>query len=318
MKLSITIVGAGHYGRDLIAEKYRQHPQCVLKSVISPNIKPQLLSKGSLAKVPLYRSPEQWAKGNGKAMRNDLFDLCVHPPVLPGLVKSLIRIGARNFVFPKPVAATPAALKELLRLQRVYSLKITVASQWYYSKATQKAADLIHRLCRAETLDQVRLDFSQFFSDSQLQHYTPATALLPHMLQIVYSLGLHEIYQQDSLKIKRQTPNCWILIGHPSARWPEIRLITDMKRRRRRRMMEVFSQGSSKPALRVNFLRTSNNRMAVRYPSVTFKNRSWMFREDVLEVMTNRIVRGFRQHSLKEMLTLDRYLPVAALQISGS
>ncbi|MBI4010659.1 MAG: hypothetical protein HY361_05790, partial [Candidatus Aenigmarchaeota archaeon] len=98
----VTIVGAGHYGKDLVAPKYKNNKFCKIKAVISPHVKREVLSKSALATVPLYRTVDEWYGNTGSVLPTHVFDLCVHYDALRDLVVKLVKIGARNFVFPKP------------------------------------------------------------------------------------------------------------------------------------------------------------------------------------------------------------------------
>lgn len=316
-KIYVTIVGAGHYGKDLISAKYVKNKFCELKAVISPSVKGSSLSMSSLSGVPLYRTPEEWEKDNGKPSSNDLFDLCIHHKYLPLLVKQLVIIGAKNFVFPKPVAVNFKNLQYLLKLEQKYNLKIVVASQWYYSDITKKVKFLINEIKKKSKLNKIILNFSQIFSDIQLRDYSLTTALLPHMLQIIHSTGVYNLNNNHMTII---SPKSSILkIIYEKKLNYEVELITNLKNKKKKRVMEIYTVKRKIPVLTVNFLGVFQNGKAIKYPMITYGKKTILIIEDNLGNMINKIIHSFSINNVgesnEELLTLKKYLPIIDHQI---
>ena len=78
LKKDVTIVGAGHYARNLIGPKYLKSQYAQLKAVLSPSVSEETVLRSALSGVPLFRNSSEWVETNGVATIDDVFDLCVH------------------------------------------------------------------------------------------------------------------------------------------------------------------------------------------------------------------------------------------------
>ena len=305
--LTVTIVGAGRYGKELIAPAYARNPRATLRGVISPTTSPEALAGTALQDVPLFHTVQGWEKAMGKATDADVFDLAVHPHVLPGLVEDLAAIGAKNFIFPKPVAVSEENLGTLRMLKERSALSIVVASQWHYSRLTQRIQELIQEGSQKRAIARVRLDWRQ-----ALTGYTPAAALLPHMLQIIYSCGLVSPTSQLTVRSSSERHLDIVL----SSDGMLIELFTDIQTSERKRTLEVFVEGNETPILAADFLAVFKDGVAINPPSLFYEGRKEEFSEDILGKMTDAVIQAFLDNSLEKdpsILTFDRYLPINEL-----
>jgi len=79
--------------------------------------------------------------------------------------------------------------------------------------------------------------------------------------------------------------------------------------------MIVYSYRKTPPELKVDFLAIFRNNKAIRYPFIIYKNKKLEIKEDNLGIMINKIVNYFGKLSTSNILTLNKYLPVAKHQI---
>ena len=313
-KIDITIVGAGHYGRELITPLYKKNKRCSLKAVISPTIEKEVLKGSELEYLPLFRNIIEWRETMGESTISDLFDLSVHPHLLPGLVEELAAIGAKNFVFPKPVARNGEDLKKLSALKRQYGLCIVVASQWHYSEVTTKLKELIEKISKESVITKIYFDWSQSMSRRQLNIYTPASALLPHMLQIIHSIGLLSPHVAVTLRSHSgHHLNVELFSGRII-----IELFTNLQTPEKKRLVEIFVQGREVPEVVGDFLGVFKDGQAFKYPAIFYKGGKEEIHEDNLAIMTDKILQAFSDDTLEKdssILTFNRYMRVAQTQI---
>ena len=97
--INITIVGAGSYGSK-IAEKYQKFSDVSIKAVVSHS-RPK---SAPLSEISLVSSATEWKKKFKIPGENDVFDICVHQNILVDVLKDFVKIGAKNFILPKPIA----------------------------------------------------------------------------------------------------------------------------------------------------------------------------------------------------------------------
>jgi len=306
--IRVTIVGAGHYARSIVAKKYEECPRCSLRSVISPRAMPAALLDTPLAGLPLARSAAEWRAQHGAPGDHDLFDLCVHPAVLLPALRQLVEIGARLFVLPKPLATTRAGLDAVISLVRDSGARVAVASQWHYSRVTATVRQATVKLDRPL---RIEMDFSQRFEPSQLEHYTPHTALLPHMLQILHTAGLWRPDEKDSL-ISRESMTHFraeITAMHGSS---TILLNTDINSADRRRVVTVTDPAGHR--IEADFLGVFREGVPAKYPAVVIDGHREGIMEDNIAVMVRHEITGFLDAA--PHLDLDGYLPVNEMLLS--
>jgi hypothetical protein len=317
-KVNITIVGAGHYGRDLIAPKYKANKQCTLRAVISPHtIEGYLLGSG-LEGIEVVRTLKEWYVRYGAPTTRDVFDLCVHHHILPSIVKNLAAIGAKNFIFPKPVALRAYQLAAFLRLKQKHNLKIAIASQWHYSRVTKMCREAFQKIGPGN-IKKITLDFSQSYNPAQLENYSPTTALLPHMLQILHSMRISLGDLGEEIVIEEATPSSIGLTLFSKNQSPPTILNSDLRSRKRKRLLSIYTHEQRPPVFRADFLGVFQNGVAMKYPEVKFDGITKEIKEDNLEMMIRKITplffpdKGNTEDA--DILTLEEYVPVARTQI---
>lgn len=300
--IRVTIVGAGHYARSIVARKYAESPRCSLRSVISPRVMSDALRETPLAGLPLARSAAEWRAQHGAPGDHDLFDLCVHPAVLLPALRPLVEIGARLFVLPKPLATTRAGLCAISALMRDCGARVAVASQWHYSQVTAAVRQAAVRLDRPL---RIEMDFSQRFEQSQLEHYTPHTALLPHMLQILYTAGLWGPDERDSI-VRRESMNHFRAEINSAHCGTKILLNTDIDSADRRRVVTVTDPAGHR--IEADFLGVFREGVPTKYPAVVIDGHREDIIEDNIAVMVRQEIAGFLDEA--PHLDISDYLPV--------
>lgn len=309
-RIAVTLVGAGYYGVNLVSPKYQEMSQVIIKSVISPTISKKTLAQSALSGIPLYRSVAKWRE-NEKPTNIDIFDLSIHLDILPKIVQDLVRIGAKNFIFPKPIALTEKQLNSLIRIIKKYKLNIVIASQWYYSNLTKKIKQLLCK--RKAQIRRIECNFSQNFDSIRIKKYTPTTALVPHILQILHSIGV--ISTNHLLTVIEYTPFN-ILFQIKNKNNLEILVKSDLSSDKQERSIKIFLDDG---IISADFLGKIIKGKWIIYPSISYGNQTRQIVEDNLEVMLEKIINYFAAPGAKNkndnLLTFDKYLPVSKIQI---
>lgn len=301
--IRVTIVGAGHYARSIVSRKYAENSDCTLLGAISPRTSAERLCGTPLQGLPVVRTAAEWHALHGHPTEHDVFDLCVHPEVIMPAMSLLVETGARAFVLPKPLATTGAGLDEVVGLVRSSALRVAVASQWHSSTVTAKLSKAVGSLVKPL---RIEADFSQHFTADQLRHYTPYTALLPHMLQILYSAGLWRHAQGDRILKEDEADTRLRIRVLAAATGAEIRLHTNLAASERRRLITVADATGRRVA--ADFLGVFRDGAAEKYPAIETNGRREEIVEDNIAVMVRQHIAGFLRKG--PYLDLDGYLPV--------
>lgn len=302
--MRVTLVGSGRYARDIVARNYQALDAGMLSAVVTPRASAESLVTTPLRGLPVVRTIGEWRAMFGRPTEEDVFDLCVHSAVLPDLVESLVAEGARRLVLPKPVATTPAALERLAAALEASQSVAAVASQWHYSQVTERLAAAV---APAAAVTLVTVNFSQMFSPDQLTRYTPATALLPHMLEILTSTGLWGEDPRPAMLDADKAPTRWHLAVRTSAGC-RVELVTDLRAEGLTREIRVeFAAG--RPAVTADFAARFEAGRLVAPPSVTTAGQRHEIHENNIRLMVQRTLAGFRGES--DFLSFDRYRPQA-------
>ena len=296
--LNITIVGAGNYGAR-IAGKYAGHKSARLKAVVSPR-KP----KGALAELPFVTSAAAWRKQFGKPTADDVFDLCVHQPVLARVLKEFAAIGARNILLPKPVALTRDDLAKIEAIITKYDLNVRVASQWHYATLTQDVARFVAN--NKAHITRAEIEFSRPMERSLRKNYTPANALLPHMLQILLDTKLIDAKARPT--ITEQSDD---VIAVRYAGKIGVTARTHLAQGPRSERLRIYLAGEKKPTLDADFSGVATS--AGFITSLTVAGKTKKIREDILDAMLAPTLTAFT--SKRDGLTFARYRAVAEQQI---
>lgn len=277
--IDITIVGAGVHGTRM-AGKYKKSKTVHVRAVVSR----QQPTAEIWAGMPFFVSAKAWRKYFGKPGPKDVFDINVHPDALLPLIQKLVKIGAKNFILPKPIALRRADLAALNGMVQRYTLNVLVASQWRYSSLVGDIA----RFIRKNKKDISRVDITFSAPVGPERHSSAGIAFLPHMVQILTDVSLVDatsiplIEEISEKKIK----------FHYAGGIP-VHAESDLTVFKRTLLLKVYLKAKRKPALVGNF--------ATEH-----------LREDVLEKMIAHTVRHFEKSATMSIaLTLSAYQPVA-------
>ena len=300
----ITVVGAGVYG-SRIAEKYRKFDAARIKAVVSrhaPKAEP-------FKNVPFCASATSWKEHFGVPNKNDVFDLCVHPDVLVAVFEEFIKIGAKNFVLPKPIALNRKDLSKIRQLASRNKLNLLVASQWYYSTLVGEVYDFIKKY--KKEISSVSITFSRSFELARKDSYTPVTAFLPHILQILFSTKL---INERSKSVIENFSDKKLKIRYDGK--IKIKVESDLSVNEKVETMKIFLKGGKKPALTANFSGVFEKGGFVEYPSVTIFGKKRQVKEDLLENMIKNFLDYFGGNVAdKKSLTFKEYFPIAKEEV---
>ncbi|MBL8025241.1 MAG: hypothetical protein JNL74_02460 [Fibrobacteres bacterium] len=314
--LEVLIVGAGHYARNLISPKYRKNPGIHICGVVSSSATDKSLETTSLSGVTIYKTIEDFILYNGRSsIAGIIADLCLHQTELNSYVEKMVEAGFRNFILPKPIASTEDELHKFSTLRDQYGLKISVASQWFYSEIVRE----LHRLigCHDGKVT-AELNFEQCFSAAQREKYITTNALLPHMLQIIHTTNICNLSKEhetvildqceDYLKIKIRPDN--------SSFADSVILYTDLTSQNKRRELTVYSEESrASQLLSADFLGHFDDD-GNEIHRIYHAGKGNDIIEDNLLAMTEEHVRFWQDDNYTgSFLSFERYLPVAKEQI---
>lgn len=196
----VTLVGYGRYGNSYIGPKYakRGYPWQVV-AVVDPQLAPGRFAASVLGRAqpntPIFPSFEAWHDGYFKRLAPELrARQVVEIPLKPELVYEqalrYLDAGVRQLILPKPVVMNEAQLADLTRRVALVRAKAAVASQWFYSDFPQIIAREIGHIAaeRGAALLRAEIEFSK---ENGLAYATPPALLeLPHVLQLLSSIGL--------------------------------------------------------------------------------------------------------------------------------
>jgi len=298
--IDVTIVGAGIQGARM-AGKYKEYRAARIRALIGNKQPTADLWKG----VPFFVSAKEWKKSFGKPSKKDVFDMNVHQNVLPLLMKEFIKIGAKNFILPKPIALTQAELATINKIAVRYKLNILIASQWHYSACVPHIAKFIKK--NKNTISVVEVVFSRLFEGARQDTYTPMNAFLPHMLQLLIDLKLVSGSSIPCIESISDTNVCLHYAGDI-----KVRIVSDLRAPKQEETLKIFLKGEKTPSLIANFVRTTTSSGSITYPSIIVDGKKRYVREDVLEVMVGSMMRYFNRTSFEPAaLKLKAYEPVA-------
>lgn len=284
--IHITIVGAGTYGSK-IAEKYKKFNNVKIRAIISRSEPKSDVFFG----IPFIKTVIEWKNNFGRPDKKDVFDLCVHQNILADVLNNLIRIGARNFILPKPIALNKKELDRIQKLTLRYNLKIVIASQWHYSDLVKRADEFLKK--NKNRVSRVDIVFSRFFDSGRRSIYNSQTAFLPHIIQILQDLKL---IRDNSRPIIEYVSAEKIKIRYSENK--SIHAISNIAGDKKQEVLKIFLSGSKKPSLITDFSSVLDQKDFIT--------------KDVLEAMIEKNIGYFENLNLKsDVLTLDKYLPVA-------
>lgn len=299
--ININIVGAGAYGSK-IAEKYKKFSGICLKSVISRS-RPQ---SPSFFEIPHFISASEWKKKFKTPQKNDVFDICVHQNNLLDLLKDFVKIGAKNFILPKPIALKISELEKIEGLISRNKLKIAISSQWHYSSLLKKIREFIKE--NKNKISSIDIAFCRDFGSERLMKYDSKTAFLPHIIQILNDLNLigrknRAVIQNISdTKIKIRYNGKYVINAE-----------SDIASRveEKKEYLKIYLKSENNPSLSADFSGVLSSSGFVKYPSVKILEKEYEIHEDILEKMIEHNAKYFSSFSDKDILNFKRYLSVA-------
>lgn len=304
--LNVTIVGAGYYGL-LISKKYAKNANTHLKGIIDPNPNKKKMQENPLNKLPVFCSPKKWEEKFGKPNSKDIFDLCVHEMILISVMDNLIKIGAKNFILPKPIALNEENLEKLNRMVTANNLNVVIASQWHHAKLTQKIKEAYHETHKKYGKpSRIDIVFSKK-SEPSREHHTPITTFLPHVFQIIHTSKITDI-NKLSFEIKHICPEKIIL--ESADKETKINIESNLSTTAREQKIKIYFGNNCEPHIMADFAGIFDNGRFVEYPYINYKNRIHPVVEDVLENMIEKNLAAFTSNK-KETLTIGNYIPVA-------
>lgn len=302
--INITIVGSGVYGTR-IAGKYKKFKDVKLRAVVGHH-KPK--SEAFLG-VQFFGSATAWKKEFGTPGNKDVFDICVHSDTLICVIEDFIKIGAKNFILPKPIALNKRDLSLIQKLTSKHGLNVLIASQWHYSGLVKEVGDFIKK--NKSKLSRVDIVFSRTFEKARKNSFTPATAFLPHILQILIDVGI--LKDKSSLKILNWSDSK-INISYGGT--TEINIESDLASKDRIENLKIYLDGKKKPTLVVNFSGILGKDGFVVYPSITINGKNKQVKEDILEKMIEASLEYFDKTTKNnKTLTISKYLPIATEEV---
>ena len=306
-KIRVTIIGAGKYGKELIAPKYLASPACQLISVVSKSKSSKDFAGTALEGIPVLKSMDAWKKKFGSPHSHDVFDICVPTVEVIKTVNALGRIGAKKIILPKPVAVTQKDLHNLSSMIAKYEMKAVVSSQWHYSGITHALAAAING---EKGIRKVKVEFSQKLDDKRFPHYDSINMLLPHIIQILESISFKlENFEVsvDELSKHRLVATLANTAGNSLS----IEIITDLLAEKHVRKVWVW-KNETKPVIVADFMARYENNHIVEKPSLTIRGKKRSFNEDTLALMVNQNLKYFSTKT-NNALSYKKYLPVARM-----
>lgn len=296
--INITIVGAGVHGARM-ATKYGKFPSAHLKAIISPREPKAEI----FLNVPHFTSAESWREKFGKPGKGNVFDLCVHGSILMQVLSDLVSIGAKNFIFPKPIALKKSELVALEKILSRNKLNVLVASQWTYSSLVEEISRFVKT--NKKNISSVEVVFSRSFNPSRKESFSSLTAFLPHIVQILFNT--HLINKKSPLAVERFTRDelKYRYFGRTA-----VRVRTSISGIESKEHIKIFLKGEKKPAFIADFMGVLGRDGFIKFPSFSERGQKREVREDILEKMIGKILTHFSGNR-KSADNFKKYLPVA-------
>ena len=211
-----TLVGYGRYASLHIGPKYAKsgYPWRV-KAIVDPSMDSPRFRVTVLGQAqpdtPLFLSFEEWreryfAPLSDEEKQRQVVEIALRPDVVCAATMKYIEAGVKNLILPKPVVMNQDELDGLTEAVARHQVKAAVASQWHYSDFPKIIRREILRLAGAEgqalartPLHRVDMEFSK--ENGISISATPPLSELPHVLQLLASIGLVDYRKHDATKV---------------------------------------------------------------------------------------------------------------------
>jgi hypothetical protein len=214
----VTLVGYGRYGNLHIGPKYAKKGYLWnVKAIVDP-----LIKKAKYLHTPLGISQpdtlllsnfENWNEKYFQVLPNEkklqqVIEVSLRPDVVLKAVMPYIEAGVKNIILPKPVVTKADELKRLIDAAKKHRVKVAISSQWYYSNFPHMIEREIRRLVgvkniRDAQLYRVEIDFSK--ENGVSISTTPPLSEMPHVLQLLESVGLVNLDQCEPMVTGTET-----------------------------------------------------------------------------------------------------------------
>ena len=341
----VTLVGYGRYGNSYIGPKYakRGFPWEIV-AVVDPQLAPGRFAVSVLGRsrpdTPIYPGFERWYDGYYKHLAPErrarqVVEIPLKPELVYEQALRYLDAGVQQLILPKPVVMSEAQLADLTWRVGSARVKAAVASQWYYSGFPRIIAREIGHIAaeRGAPLLRVEIEFSK---ENGLTYATsPALLELPHVLQLLSSVGLVDP-ARDTPEVAGSATLVRLTYRPPQlAEGVHVRASTDYrppaaeKRKypswdyQERSLKVFFADDPAEPGLAVDFwikfarsgdlvIRPGQIAIRSKLAAGGYERLSLQFVEDQLLAMNQQIYAAFEQDFAcfqrdPRVLSLERY-----------
>jgi CRP-like cAMP-binding protein len=203
-RFETTIVGYGRYGNNYIGPKYAKpgYPWQAV-AIVDPDLTRSKFAVSVLGRrcpdCLLFRSFQEWYDGYFAQLSPDrraqqVVEIPLKPELLYEQVLQYIDAGVKHLILPKPVVMNRVHLHALIDRIADERIKAAVASQWCYSDFPRIIRREIEQLTADQSAGRVQRVEIEFSKENGLAYATPPPLLeLPHVLQLLYSIGLIDV-----------------------------------------------------------------------------------------------------------------------------
>ena len=204
----VTIVGYGRYGNHYIGPKYakRGYPWEV-KAVIDPSLNSARFGDSVLGQekpdILVFLNFTDWYEHYFKHLDDDkrrrqVVEIALKPELVYEQAIRFINVGVKQLILPKPVVVNQRQLLKLVETVEKHQVKVAVASQWHYSdfpKIIRREINHMTQIAAGSNpkLVKVEVEFSK--ENGLAYHTSPPLLELPHVLQLLASIGLVDFDQ---------------------------------------------------------------------------------------------------------------------------
>jgi CRP-like cAMP-binding protein len=208
----VTLVGYGRYGSLHIGPKYAlRNDRWNMSAVVDPLLTRSQYRVTRLGltspEVPIFATFDDWRreyfdKLDDARKAKHVVEIALRPAAVYEQTMLYIRAGVKNIILPKPVTINRDQFDRLSDEVVKHGVKAAVASQWHYSDLPRIIRREIKRLAGQPDghLAQIKLHRVEFeFSKENgvAISATPPLSELPHVIQLLESIGLVDLGQHE-------------------------------------------------------------------------------------------------------------------------